>query len=1326
LALILILATSVRGDEPPKPSPRAWTLDEALEQLGLHPNDAYLQYVAMQLGKRAGRENEVFNLLDRLGRDAFGGVGDRESRADLFATFTGALALQEGLQLDTMRGERPGRRFAPGARVQPPGELRPEPKKPPEKVSVAKIAGATVKSHPWEKMLGGKKPDVGPLATCVPDDFWFAEFRSLAKLRGITETSELWGKHLFTLALGEARAQATAERIKKQLGLLHLPPEALDAIPVDAVALTGSDLFLGEGSDVTLLVQSRQVQGLQRLIDGLRGTDRTEQGEHAGIRYTHRRSADGSLSVFVAYARDDLHVRSNSLPAFKRVLECIAGKSARRLGDTAEFKYIRTLLPRGAAEEDGFVYLSDPFIRYMVGPQLKLTERRRVLVYNHLRMIGHAALLFRTEHGRAPKSLEELAEAKCAPGVFGQGELAHPDGGTYALSNDGMAGVCSKYGRVESLSPCIEHLVTEVSGDEAEEYKQFLPGYEEYWRTYFDPIVVRVQASAKQYRLETLVLPLLENSVYTTMAAVLGGKPAALDALPTARREIGGLWVHFEKKHLLEVLGPERVAEAGPKRAKNITAVENELKQIALAMHNFEATYQHFPPAAIVDKDGKPLLSWRVAILPFLEQQPLYQQFKLDEPWDSEHNKKLIVQMPAIYGTGNPKLNAEGKTTYVVPVGKDTMFPGAGASVKVAEVTDGLSLTIMAAEANEENAVVWTKPDDLPFDPKNPLAGLARPGQSHFLAAMGDGSTRRISTKLDAETLRRAFIRNDGLRVELDDRKPKAEAAAPKNVVNDLKQIALAMHNYHSTLNQLPPAAISGQDGKPLLSWRVAILRFIEQEDASNLYKQFHLDEPWDSEHNKKLIEKMPRLFEGPNAQLNEQGKTTYVVPVGKPGKYEPIFGSDRKPRTLAQISAADGTANTILAAVADDDHAVTWTKPDDLNFDPEHPAAGLAKVQNQFFVVMADGAVRVFPATIEPMKFAASFGWNDGEIPESGREAQAMPAQFGGQPGGLLRGLGLSVRDLEPLEAAGLDLNKLRRFVRDGIGDQIGFQVYDSSDFLDFSSAGLFNTPGGVFVGGGVFGWAALGPIIQFVTSPATIAIPVKDAAAVDDFLAALDELMAKMRSSADFALARPFVEYYKAPLAGPSPVRVLAISIGGVKARLFIARVGDGLYLANRPTLLQEIAAAHAEGRRPRPAAGHALVRVRPEGWNEVLTTNRLGWAERNRKACVENLSLVANVARGWDTRGGEPDTQLMDRVFRVYGARPFCPDSGRYLLADDGKSCRCSVHGTARDPRQPIAPADSSATAKTMRTFAGLSATLTFEPEGLRAVVIVERKE
>src|SRR6202789_1676353 len=75
----------------------------------------------------------------------------------------------------------------------------------------------------------------------------------------------------------------------------------------------------------------------------------------------------------------------------------------------------------------------------------------------------------------------------------------------------------------------------------------------------------------------------------------------------------------------------------------------NNLKQIGLAMHNYHSANDAFPMPAITDKDGKPLLSRRVAILPYIEKQELYNKFKLEEPWDSPHNKALLKEMPTTY-----------------------------------------------------------------------------------------------------------------------------------------------------------------------------------------------------------------------------------------------------------------------------------------------------------------------------------------------------------------------------------------------------------------------------------------------------------------------------------------------------------------------------------------------------------------------------------------------------------------------------------------------------------------------------------------------------
>ena len=176
----------------------------------------------------------------------------------------------------------------------------------------------------------------------------------------------------------------------------------------------------------------------------------------------------------------------------------------------------------------------------------------------------------------------------------------------------------------------------------------------------------------------------------------------------------------------------------------------NNLKQIMLTMHNYAASYGSFPPRAIFDKQGKPLLSWRVKMLPYLESQGLYEQFHLDEPWDSEHNKKLIAQMPPQYR--NPSSTAPpGTTTYLAVCGKGLMFDGTEGR-KMAEITDGTSNTIMVVEANDDRAVPWTKPDDWECDPQRPLTGLgsARPGG--FNVAFADGSVRFISKSIDPKT----------------------------------------------------------------------------------------------------------------------------------------------------------------------------------------------------------------------------------------------------------------------------------------------------------------------------------------------------------------------------------------------------------------------------------------------------------------------------------------------------------------------------------------------------------------------------------------------
>jgi hypothetical protein len=186
----------------------------------------------------------------------------------------------------------------------------------------------------------------------------------------------------------------------------------------------------------------------------------------------------------------------------------------------------------------------------------------------------------------------------------------------------------------------------------------------------------------------------------------------------------------------------------------------NNLKQLALAMHNYHDAYGAFPPNAIYGKDGKPLLSWRVAILPFIEQDNLYKEFHLDEPWDSAHNKKLLDHMPKTYFMPTQQAGQPPFTTrYLAFTGKGTIFEGTK-GIKIQDITDGTSNTIMFVESAK--GVPWTKPEDLPFDPKKPLPKLAGEAPGTFQAAFCDGSVRSMMQNMKEDLLKALITRNGG------------------------------------------------------------------------------------------------------------------------------------------------------------------------------------------------------------------------------------------------------------------------------------------------------------------------------------------------------------------------------------------------------------------------------------------------------------------------------------------------------------------------------------------------------------------------------------
>lgn len=222
------------------------------------------------------------------------------------------------------------------------------------------------------------------------------------------------------------------------------------------------------------------------------------------------------------------------------------------------------------------------------------------------------------------------------------------------------------------------------------------------------------------------------------------------------------LQVDAEKAMAL-IAEPINAARQAARRAQSA----NNLKHIGLALHNYHDTHGSFPPAYLKTKDGKPGLSWRVAILPFIEQQALYDQFHLDEPWDSAHNKALIEKMPSTYADPQSAVAGEFKTVYLAPRGKATLFTGAE-GVKLQTIVDGTSNTIMVLQANDQHAVPWTSPDDWEVGDQPTLDAVAGLYPNGFNVLFGDGSVRFLKDTIDLAIFKAMLTRNGGEVIAFD------------------------------------------------------------------------------------------------------------------------------------------------------------------------------------------------------------------------------------------------------------------------------------------------------------------------------------------------------------------------------------------------------------------------------------------------------------------------------------------------------------------------------------------------------------------------------
>jgi Protein of unknown function (DUF1559) len=185
-------------------------------------------------------------------------------------------------------------------------------------------------------------------------------------------------------------------------------------------------------------------------------------------------------------------------------------------------------------------------------------------------------------------------------------------------------------------------------------------------------------------------------------------------------------------------------------------------------MLSYHGDHGKLPPAVVYGKNGQPLYSWRVLLLPYLEEGELYQAFHLDEPWDSPHNIQLLARMPVSYAPPRSKApRVPAYHTYCrVFAGPGTAFEDPVGNT-LASISDGTSNTLLVVEAGEP--VPWTMPEGLAYDPHGPLPDLTGPFHDGFRVTFADGSRGFIPKDVGEATLRALITRNGGELVGRDE-----------------------------------------------------------------------------------------------------------------------------------------------------------------------------------------------------------------------------------------------------------------------------------------------------------------------------------------------------------------------------------------------------------------------------------------------------------------------------------------------------------------------------------------------------------------------------
>ncbi len=515
-----------------------------LHLLSHYPHESFFQYVLLQSRDRYGvMPPDMSKVLP----------AEADVERNLYDVFTGSLAVQESLQRHTLRG---------GPTT---GNLN---------IHISQLSPPAVQSLPYKDLLEkahqkGIEPRVAEIAKLVPEDQYFVHFQSMAAASELFDLATAWGDDLLRLAVVHARDNRIRQKFEDQLCIRREPLARLFADRVVAeFAITGSDPFVQEGTDVTFLFRLKQPEvfdkvaaGWLALVKQKRKDVEEREFNYRGQKVAARYTPDRTVSSFVVRL-GEYAVFSNSHRAIRKVVDCSLGL-APRLQDALDYRYVSTLLPPSDQPQSGYVYASEAFLRRMIGPAVKISEKRRVQCFNNLVMLNNASLFYRLEYGRSPTSLTDLIEGR----FVDPRKLVCPHGGAYAFDATHDACTCSLHNRLKYLTPNAELTTLQVSDQERQEYERYKQAYQQFWQGVFDPIAVRITV-APRVKMEVCVLPFANGSLYTDLRGWVDEKPQPIPTARIAPSAVASVGAVLGRRQIADFLrelpGVTEVLEADP------------------------------------------------------------------------------------------------------------------------------------------------------------------------------------------------------------------------------------------------------------------------------------------------------------------------------------------------------------------------------------------------------------------------------------------------------------------------------------------------------------------------------------------------------------------------------------------------------------------------------------------------------------------------------------------------------------------------------------------------------------------------------------------